>query len=281
VKKLTIDKIVKRDFTIATKVDFEANTGIILSEIKYNKLRGIATTSIANFRKNLSLEKKTDTVQNYLMRIKKGSKRIREVFSGKTSHSVSQNMLKYAELTETIINVNNSCLINSSWSYSYLHNSTRTFIFKLHNGLLGLNSRVAHFVRNHPNTCTFCDLGRIPEENQETTKHLFFDCFFVENVIPELYTWIFNSPDRRFLTRTEFFIGFDSENIWKNRTLHVVNLLTKQYIWDCKLRFTLPRYENLKNSVVSDLKRMTKQNRDLKDSLLKSGLENLINSIRF
>ena len=44
---------------------------------------------------------------------------------------------------------------------------------------------------------------------------------------------------------------------------------------------TLPRYDNLKNLVVSDLKRMTKQNRDLMDSLLKSGLDNLINSVRF
>jgi len=45
VKKLTIDKIVKRDFTLISKVNFEANTGIILSDIKYNKLRGIAATS--------------------------------------------------------------------------------------------------------------------------------------------------------------------------------------------------------------------------------------------
>ena len=213
------------------------------------------------------------------MRIKKGSKRIRMVMESPSSSVVSQNMLKYGELTETIIDAKNSGILNSSWNYSFLHNSTRTFIFKLHNAQLGLNSRVAHFVRNHPSTCTFCDIRQVPEENSESTKHLFFECSSVEGIISDLYTWVLNSDERRDLTRTEFFVGFNTGNAWSDQVLLLINLLVKKFIWDCKLRFSLPKSEDLKKAVVSELQRSAVQNKGIQEKILKSELVNIVNII--
>jgi len=281
IKNLSLNMLINRDYTVIGKPEFEELSGIELSEIKFNKLRGLANAAIQKFKKPDKNDQKCDTVQNFLMRIRKGSKRIRMVMDSPPTSHVSPNMLKYGELTETIIDANNSGILNSSWNYSFLHNSTRTFIFKLHNAQLGLNSRVAHFVRNHPPTCTFCDIRRVPEENSESTKHLFFDCNSVEGIITDLYTWIFNSNERRDITRTEFFVGFNTGNIWSDQLLLLINLLVKKFIWDCKLRFSLPKSEDLKNTVISELKRTAVQNRNLKEKILKSGLVSIINELHF
>jgi len=174
IKNLTMDQILGAGGIVKSKMDFETSTRIFLSDLKFNKIRGLALTATAKYEKNNREEKRVDTVQNFLMRIKKGSKRIRAVLRGTHECIVSANISKFAELTNTFINCEESRILNLAWSFGYLQNTTRTFIFKLHNNTLGINSRVAHFVRGHPNTCTFCDLTREPEENVETTLHLFF-----------------------------------------------------------------------------------------------------------
>jgi len=250
IKRLTMESILGANDTLKNKMEFEASTGILLSEIKYNKIRGIGRSALQSFRKNTAEGKKIDTVQNFLMRIKRGSKRVRKVLSGTHECIVSQNILKFAELTETFINSDQSRVLNSSWGFGYLHNSFRTFIFKLHSNTLGINSRVAHFVRNHPNTCTFCDISREPEENSETILHLFFECRHIESLITNFYTWFLNTDAQRFVSKSEFFVGFNHENFIVNKILHMVNLLVKKYIWDCKQRFTIPTIENLKSYIL-------------------------------
>jgi len=254
---LTVDKIINGNIP-KSKQEFENTTGIILSDIKFNKIRGLANSSLQKFTKNNHLEKKIDNVKNFLMRVKKGSKRIRKILTGTHTCVVSPNILKFAELTECIIDAENSSRLNSSWGYSFLHNSTKTFLFKLHNNILGLNSRVAHFVRDHSSTCTFCDITFEPEENVETTKHLFFECRHVDNLLTAFYTWIFNAETPRFVSRREFFVGFNLECDFKNKTLNIISHLVKKFIWECKTRFSIPTIECAKKSVISDLELITK-----------------------
>ena len=148
---------------------------------------------------------------------------------------VSGNARKFADLADVIINVENSKRLNLLWKNSFLSNATRTFLFKLHNNQLGMNNRVANFVRGHPRTCTFCDLLRDPTENVENTRHLFFECTSVETAVGEFFTWILNSNTQINVSAREFFVGFTSENIHKNAVLDVVLVLLKKTIWDCKL----------------------------------------------
>jgi len=272
IKTLTMDKLLGENDRVKSKLEFENATGILLSDIKFNKLRCLVRSSLLKYVKNTTEEKKTDTVKNFLMRTKKGSKRIRRILSGKHECIVSPNILKFAELTDTFINSSKSKLLNLSWGFGYLHNSMRTFIFKLHGNTLGLNSRVAHFVRDHPNTCTFCDLSLEPDENIETTVHLFFDCRHVESLLKNFYTWVLNSNVDRYVTKLEFFVGFNFDNEFVNKTLHIINLVVKKFIWDCKLRFSIPRVEDLKSTVISELRLITTLNRSIKNTVNRSDL---------
>ena len=146
----------------------------------------------------------------------------------------------------------------------------RTFLFKLHNNLLGLNSRVANFVRNHPRTCTFCDILRIRDEHTETTKHLFFDCTIVEESVREFFAWCFNN--QLVVGHREFFVGTAFENENKNKTVDVVLNILKKTIWDCKLRFCIPTMEHLKKTFLWEIKILHRNSKFIRDILGKSDL---------
>jgi len=125
-----------------------------------------------------------------------------------------------------------------------------TFLFKLHNNLLGLNTRVANFVENHPRTCTFCDLRREPVEYPETTLHLFFECTSVEVNLQNFFSWISNDlviGQRAFLT------GFELANFHSNKILDLISAILKKIIWDCKLRFCIPTLEILQDGFKEEI----------------------------
>jgi len=276
-----MDTLILRNNTISCKQEFQRKTGILISDLKYQKLRGLALASLQKYRKNDVKTQKVDTIQNFVMRIKNGSKSVRKILHGGPQKIVSPNIFKYAELTETIIDSAGSFLLNSSWGFSYLSNNFRTFIFKLHNNRLGINSRVAHFVRGHPDTCTFCDLTREPEDNRESILHLFFNCRHVEGLIEVFYGWFFNLPQPVSPTRTEYFCGYSFECNKKNKTLLLTNLIVKKYIWDCKLRLSLPQFEGLKFFFLGEVSLIILQSSLMKNILQQSQLFDHIHEIHF
>jgi len=281
IKNLTMDKLILQDNTIASKDNFQLNTGILISDLKFQKLRGLALASIRKFQKFRNEEKKVDTIQNFIMRIKKGSKRIRNILHGPPHNIVSTNIAKYAELTETFIDSAGSSLLNSAWSFTYLSNNFRTFIFKLHNNRLGLNTRVAHFVRGHPDTCTFCDLSREPDEHREGLLHLFYNCRHVEILLGQFYGWFFNTEPGVPPTRYEYFCGYSFECTKKNKTMLIINLIVKKYIWDCKLRFNLPSLNQLKTYFLSEMNLIIVRSSSMKKTFEQSLLFEHLPEIRF
>lgn len=162
---------------------------------------------------------------------------------------------------------------------NYTTNSMRTFLYKLHHNLLGLNSRVANFVRNHPRTCTFCDIIRIREENPETTKHLFFECNIVEDCLRGFFNWCFNNAI--VIGSREFFVGTSFENENKNKTMDIVLCIAKKIIWECKLRFCIPTVEIFKKCFLWEIKIMYKNSKFVRDCVTKSDLFLNHQEIRF
>jgi len=209
------------------------------------------------------------------MRIRRGSKKIRCILNGGELGIVSPNILKFADLTDIVISAESSRILNQSWSFGYLTNSTKVFVFKLHNNLLGLNSRVAHFVRGHPASCTFCDISNEPEEQSESTLHLFFECRHVEDLLSNFFSWVFSTNEPRYVSRADFFAGFKTEDAKKDKTLNVVNILVKKFIWDCKLRFCLPTGEDLKKKVITEMKRIASVQNCMREIFIQSELFNI------
>ena len=96
---------------------------------------------------------------------------------------VLHNIVKYSKTTDLVIQINQSINLNTLWKEHYFDNSTKSFIFKLHNNSLGYNLMVSKFVRGHSPLCTFCSINRNLEDERETPLHLFFQCKTVEPII--------------------------------------------------------------------------------------------------
>ena len=214
--------------------------------------------------------KKTYKVQNYCMRSKRGSKRYRKILESKIPTIISNNISRLGGILDQVINLESSVRLNTLWTKNFLNNDTKTFLFKFHQNLLGLNTRVAHFVRNHPRTCTFCSLHQDPDDNPETLVHVFFDCKYVERKMVPFFTWIFNSENVRYISRLEYFQGFNTECRNTNKVLELVLIIFKKYIWDCKLRFTSPHINGIKTYFISTYKNIYSISRKVREFTDKS-----------
>jgi len=281
---LTIEHFSAEDGTPKSKEVFERETSLILTDAKYNVLLGLVRTAVHNFGRGggelpFHVPIAMDSVQNFCMRTKKGSKKFRKVLSGNIQKKISTNIAKYADLTDTVINLERSLILNVQWGMNFYDNSMRTFLFKLHNNLLGLNCRVANFVRGHPRTCTFCDLARVGEDNAENTKHLFFHCTVIYGILQEFFEWVFNNNYE--IGYRDYFTGYNFENVNKNRTLDIVLNLVKKIIWDCKLRYHIPTLNFLKTTFLNEIKKLYKNSKTVRELVRKSELFVFHEEIRF
>ena len=146
--------------------------------------------------------------------------------------------------------------LNTSWNISYLENSLRTFIFKLHNNILTYNHVVAHFAENIEPYCTFCLITRNNDPERDTVLHVFYSCPITEQFNERFFSWIFGV--NRIVGRSEVFGIFKEENVDNNKILFIITKISQKYIWDCKLRKTLPALDDLKNIVKSEVQILRK-----------------------
>jgi hypothetical protein len=121
---------------------FCTNTNIPISRENFN------TCSMAKLKysKNESSKEKCIELSDFLHRKKQGCKRYRKLIIDDLSSYIPHNMIKFAETTDTIIDLETSKKLNSLWA---LGNSTCTFLFKFHSNTSGVNLAVSHFVRGH------------------------------------------------------------------------------------------------------------------------------------
>jgi hypothetical protein len=218
--------------------NFKTATDLQVSRDSYNELKKIASNAKLKYSKKSANEIKTTTLDDFLNRKVKGCKRYRKKIMGEMEEFIPHNIVKFSDNTETVINFEQSKKLNGIWNKSVFSNSTRTFLFKLHNNTAGYNNAVAHFVPGHSPNCTFCDIMMNPEAVDETPLHLFFSCPTSERFVEEAFTWVLGEPAN--ISRQEFFVHFNRADNRKNEALFYISALLKKYMWDCKQRFTLP-----------------------------------------
>jgi hypothetical protein len=209
---------------------------------------------------------------------KKGSKKIRLIMAETEKKSISHNMVKFAETTETVIQLQCSKTLNKSWTLCFLSCSLRTFLFKLHNNTLTVNTRLSHFVRGVSRNCSLCEITRNPEHNDETIFHLFFSCAVSERIRNQFYNWLTN--DNNFiLSRHEFFCCHGGGNESRKLVLLVTNSLIMKFIWDCKLRLCIPTTEGLISYIKSEMQICMAINRNFNLAVANSGFNFFVNRV--
>ena len=245
--------------------NFTQNTGIPICQRKLTGLRGLYDTASIKYSKDPEAPIDNTPIHTFVNRFTRGSKTFRKVFREKKPETVSGNMVRFAYNTETIIGLNLSEILNESWNISYLDNSTRTFIFKLHNNALSYNHVITHFVDNIEPYCNFCLLTRHFAPERDTALHVFYTCPVTEAFNEHFFSWVMGT--QTIPRRSEIFGVFQSENEDNNKILFLATKFLQKYLWDCKLRNTLPRIEDLREIVTEDFRIMKKANNKFRETL--------------
>lgn len=259
---------------VVSHQNFCNNTRIVLTENKYRILRDACVSLVNRNTKEKIYDKTSCDIQTFLCRVKSGSKHIGKILNPNPQDTVPHNLIKFAESVEIVIDSTAAPHVNGFWGKSFLDNSTRTFLFKLHNNALGINTRLSHFVCNHSRTSTFCNITRNPVDEDETPLHLFFQCRSTEPVVLGILQWIINDEQIfNRLSRQHFFGVFNTGSEPKNHLLQLVSNLIKKYIWDCKNRFGLPNLIHGKDYVREELERIISQKSKVRKTYEASGFD--------
>jgi hypothetical protein len=233
-----------------------ANTGIPLTEMMIQTLRGVCGVAKIKYSKKELGQRGCVDVRTFMLRSKRGSRRFRLLMASGGGTDVPHNINKYARNMDIIINGAQVEFLNSLWTNNFLNNNMKTFLFKLHNNTLGYNSAVAHFVRGHSPNFTFSDSAGDADINPETGLHLFFDCTHVSGVIDFIFSRV-TTVENFVFSRHEFFATFDRKELShsKNMASTILSKLIMKTLWDCKLRYSTPNGEVcwhfLKDEIIS------------------------------
>jgi hypothetical protein len=151
-------------------------------------------------------------------------------------------------------------------------NRARVFMLKFFNNILGINTRLSHFVQNHSRGCTFCQLAAVNPVPDETFSHLFLDCNtvrkwhdgFLADYFPNGY--VRDELDRK----TIFFLGRvhepDSDNFFIGFTI----LLFQYHIWELRLKKRAPSYHSIKQELEVTVRNLLRGNSLARKEILKT-----------
>jgi hypothetical protein len=230
-RKLTTANLLHEDGSLKSRQQFIQSTEIPILMQCYQLLRGVLETAVVRFNNNKPNVGNIVDIASFLNRSRKGSKRHRTILSPVCPANIPHNIVKFSDNVEIMLGVDDSKKVNAFWNLNYLSNSTRTFIFKLYNNILGYNVAVSHFIRNHSRHCTFCDITGNQDIIDETPIHLFFQCAAAEILVNEIFKWVTN--DLTFeISRKEYFAFFDRIELsnQKNSILTIVAKLVLKFI---------------------------------------------------
>jgi hypothetical protein len=224
------------------------------------------------FKPVWEMKEKCKTLKEWLDPVKKGSKQLRKLMSGRGSRCYRNFTFADIrpivtlwgqmdiELDETII----GCAM-TLWGIRELDPDFRQFIFRWNQGMIHGNTVISHFGENVDRRCTFCkavsvnrrqiELGRemtaqeifalqIPDENR---AHIMWACPIVEECTREIYnrTWGRNGA----VNKKDFLMGRIVGFLETSQLYMIINMYIKYRIWKYKLANALPKVNSICNDV--------------------------------
>jgi hypothetical protein len=249
IEKLQLKKLLNNTGEVLSLENFVHSTNLPVNAALYNKLKKILDTATTRYNHS-----GTDNIATFFRVWRKGSGKIRKIILWeKANREIPHNMVKFGETTDTVVNFETARILNTQWTRGYFSPAQRAFFYKLHNNILGINTRLSHFIREIDRNCEFCNITQVAEQDDETILHLFYNCPTTENLRERYFTEILG----RDIGRQEFFGIPDFNRGSTVAIVKVVALLFMFYVWESKKRYCIPSYTFLKQFIQEEIKVMT------------------------
>ena len=246
IERLTWGDLTKENYEFETKMGITVKTGIMLSQLQYSNLKNGYEILQKKVKKESN---ETISMCEFLKKAQKGSKIFRKIIMGKCNLGVKKlvQYKTYCKLTgNEDIPENRVKEIYSDWSKIGGSNRFNTFLFKMCNNTLGLNSRVNKFNADTDPSCTFCQLSNIHPAPLETFSHLFYDCVVINDKIKTICRDLLLENN---VNKEIYFSGQICENEKYNNAFALVMNCLRYCIWELKLEKRIPTLGMLKNEI--------------------------------
>ena len=117
IRKLTIEQLyLPTRSRMMSRAQVMEHLGIQFTPEDFEKIKKICNNAKLKYTKNKIDEKKSISVNGFLALKTKGSKIFRKILLNQTKSSITKNIVKFAETTETFINLEESKLLNKCWN---------------------------------------------------------------------------------------------------------------------------------------------------------------------
>jgi hypothetical protein len=165
---------------LKSRIEILIDSGTMVPFPAYAKIASCLNHFVRKMRPNGRSNGSSRTILDEFLPLKNPGKKMRASLTKKLREnndiSKAKFITKFRDLTQTSL-LNNESLGTrvSLWNLPGLSNRVRTFTFKFFNNILGLNTRISHFVPGQTRDCTFC-IGTIGPISEETFIHIFYEC---------------------------------------------------------------------------------------------------------
>jgi len=226
---------------LKSRIEILIDSGFMIPLPAYVKIASCLNLFVRKMRPNGRSNGSSRTIMDEFLPLKNPGKKMRASLTKKLreSNDISKAKFttKFRELTQTSI-INKEILGTrvSLWNLPGLNNRVRTFTFKFFNNILGLNTRISHFVPGQTRDCTFC-IGTIGPISEETFIHIFYECPTTTIWHEKFLKKYFTDPEN--LDRNQkidlFFMGILPGNERDNIFVCMATFLFQYCIWEEKL----------------------------------------------
>jgi hypothetical protein len=264
---------------IREKGEVERIMGVLLTNLEYVRLRGVIKYLRGKYKPVWELRGTGKSIAEWLLPIKKGSNKIRNLISGRGSRQYRAfNFDKIrpigtlwqqqeVEIDEGLV----TCSM-TVWCVKEVDTEYRQFAFRWYQGMIHGNTVISHF-GDVDRKCTFCKIIETGRQKQllgrdltqaeveglnvtdEDRPHIFWNCEVVNRCIQDVYGRFWGG--NRQVEKKQFLLGIDTGIVEANVLYMMVNMYIKQRIWKYKLAGVLPISQNISNELEEWVNKLT------------------------
>jgi hypothetical protein len=258
-RKLTLNDCYVGD-RFKTMDEFEI-IGVPLTPLLWMRLQlSLINLNRDFFNPQLSWPTLPVTLDGFHDTVKRGSKKFSKIIQFRSSCTYkideSTSVTTFCNLINVAIpSALTLCTTNGGWSFSFLQNYFREFIFLERNNFLKTGNRAANYVANLDERCTFCRIINPQTLVRENFFHLFFSCPTTRLLLRGMTRLggLLYSPDENLFIEKYWFGLIDGK---PTGPLILIYEIFRYVIWKFKLRRIVPTQIYFFENVVSCLRQI-------------------------
>ena len=216
---------------------FSARTLTIYLGFELNALEIFNIRSIFHrISRTYNLENTCTPIVSFFGKIKKGSKKIRNILLNNYEIiKVNTGLVKRGILANNAhIDKIRDCNFNITFSSPKISHTLKSFMFNFSSQILYNNSMIAHFVQDFSPTCKRCEYAKLLPAPKESLLHIFWDCPCIQVIISDVKRLISNERITDISFREILFLGSISNLKYNIKKTNLICMTTLFFIFSTR-----------------------------------------------